>query len=329
MKTIANSLLRWMRSFTYQLTSFFVLIVLFAGTLFGLSSGAILPLSVLIFLLLLTIMEKVATFEIKRANKILRTDFQIVPNWFSTPFFSWDGLKERVTSLRSWMAIAYVFVAFFWSVLGFIVTLIGFIGILSLLISVGLVAFINFSRSFEIVDGADIVNGNIQFKSSILELNFDNQEDSARLAWSFQSWPAILISIIVIILSVWLVPKIARASAKLVESLLSGTALPTIEVEFKKRFSKNKISERQVREAMQSQLLSKDLEELSNREREILALMAQGKTNAGIAKTLYITEGSVEKHISNILNKLGIDGGDDTHRRVAAVLKYLGLAPSD
>jgi DNA-binding NarL/FixJ family response regulator len=329
MKTIANSLLRWMRSFTYQLTSFFVLIVLFAGTLFGLSSGAILPLSVLIFLLLLTIMEKVATFEIKRANKILRTDFQIVPNWFSTPFFSWDGLKERVTSLRSWMAITYVFVAFFWSVLGFIVTLIGLIGILSLLISVGLVAFINFSRSFEIVDGADIVNGNIQFKSSILELNFDNQGDSARLAWSFQSWPAILISIIVIILSVWLVPKIARASAKLVESLLSGTALPTIEVEFKKRFSKNKISERQVREAMQSQLLSKDLEELSNREREILALMAQGKTNAGIAKTLYITEGSVEKHISNILNKLGIDGGDDTHRRVAAVLKYLGLAPSD
>jgi DNA-binding CsgD family transcriptional regulator len=329
MKTIANSLLRWMRSFTYQLSSFFVLIVLFAGTLFGLSSGAILPLSALIFLFLLTIMEKVATFEIKRANKILRTDFQIVPNWFSTPFFSWDGLKERVTSLRSWMAIAYVFVAFFWSVLGIIVTVIGFFGILSLFISVGLVTFMNLNKPFEIVGGADIVNGNIQFKSSILEFNFDNQGDSARLAWSFQSWPAILISIVVIILSVWLLPKIARASAKLVESLLSGTALPTIEVEFKKRFSKSKISERQVREAMQSQAISKDLEELSNREREILALMAQGKTNAGIAKTLYITEGSVEKHISNILNKLGIDGGDDTHRRVAAVLKYLGLAPSD
>jgi DNA-binding NarL/FixJ family response regulator len=274
-------------------------------------------------------MERVAIFEINRTNKILQTDFQIVPNWFSTPFFSWDGLKERVTSLRSWMAIAYVFVAFFWSVLGFIVTVIGFIGILSLLISVGLLTFINFSRSFEIVDSADIVNGNIQFKSSILEFNFDNQGDSARLAWSLQAWPAILVSIIVIILSIWLVPKIARASAKLVERLLSGTALPTIEAEFKKRFSKSRISERQVREAMQSQALSKDIEELSNREREILALMAQGKTNAGIAKTLYITEGSVEKHISNILNKLGIDGGDDTHRRVAAVLKYLGLAPSD
>ena len=329
MKTTTNALLRWIRSFAYQLTSFFVLVVLFTGTLFGLSSGAILPLSVLIFLGLLTIMEKVATFEIKRANKILRTDFQIVPNWFSSPFFSWDGLKERVTSLRSWMAIAYIFVAFFWSVLGFVITLIGISGFLSLLISVGLVAFINFNKSFEIVDGTDIVNGSIQFKSSILEFNFDNQGDSARLAWSLQAWPAILVSIIVIILSIWLVPKIARASAKLVERLLSGTALPTIEAEFKKRFSKSRISERQVREAMQSQALSKDIEELSNREREILALMAQGKTNAGIAKTLYITEGSVEKHISNILNKLGIDGGDDTHRRVAAVLKYLGLAPSD
>lgn len=329
MKTTTNALLHWIRSFAYQLTSFFVLVVLFAGTLFGLSSGAILPLSVLIFLGLLTIMEKVATFEIKRANKILRTDFQIVPNWFSSPFFSWDGLKERVTSLRSWMAIAYIFVAFFWSVLGFVITLIGISGFLSLLISVGLVAFINFNKSFEIVDGTDIVNGSIQFKSSILEFNFDNQGDSARLAWSLQAWPAILVSIIVIILSIWLVPKIARASAKLVERLLSGTALPTIEAEFKKRFSKSRISERQVREAMQSQALSKDIEELSNREREILALMAQGKTNAGIAKTLYITEGSVEKHISNILNKLGIDGGDDTHRRVAAVLKYLGLAPSD
>jgi len=329
MKTITNPLIRWMRSFVYELTSFFVLMVLLVGTLFGLSSGAILPLAVVIFLGLLTIMEKVASFEIKRANKILRTDFQIVPNWFSNPFFSWDGLKERVTSLRSWMAIVYIFVAFFWSVLGFLITLIGISGFLTLLISVGLVAFINFNKSFELVDGADIVNGNIQFKSSILEFNFDNQGDSARWAWSFQSWPAILFSILILILSIWLVPKISRASAKLVESLLSGTALPSIEAEFKKRFSSKKISERQVREAMQSQVLSQDMEGLSNREQEILALMAQGKTNAGIAKILYITEGSVEKHISNILSKLEIDGGDDTHRRVAAVLKYLGLSPSD
>jgi len=76
---------------------------------------------------------------------------------------------------------------------------------------------------------------------------------------------------------------------------------------------------------MQADAIRDELSDLSNREREILALMAQGKTNAGIARTLYINENSVEKHISNILNKLGIDGSDETHRRVIAVLKYLGL----
>ena len=53
--------------------------------------------------------------------------------------------------------------------------------------------------------------------------------------------------------------------------------------------------------------------------------MAQGKSNAGIAKALYITEGSVEKHISNILLKLGLSVEVESHRRVLAVLKYLGI----
>lgn len=53
--------------------------------------------------------------------------------------------------------------------------------------------------------------------------------------------------------------------------------------------------------------------------------MAQGKSNAGIAKSLYITEGSVEKHISSILSKLELNAEADSHRRVLAVLKYLGI----
>lgn len=53
--------------------------------------------------------------------------------------------------------------------------------------------------------------------------------------------------------------------------------------------------------------------------------MAQGKSNAGIAKALYITEGSVEKHISSILLKLGLPVEEENHRRVLAVLKYLGI----
>ncbi len=65
------------------------------------------------------------------------------------------------------------------------------------------------------------------------------------------------------------------------------------------------------------------LQSLTAREREILALMAQGKSNFGIASTIFITEGSVEKHISNIMNKLGLVNEETNHRRVLAAIKYL------
>jgi DNA-binding NarL/FixJ family response regulator len=68
---------------------------------------------------------------------------------------------------------------------------------------------------------------------------------------------------------------------------------------------------------------SDGLGELSDREREVLGLMAEGLTNAGIAKRLWLTERTVETHVRNVLMKLGIAAGDDGHRRVLAVLAYL------
>ena len=65
------------------------------------------------------------------------------------------------------------------------------------------------------------------------------------------------------------------------------------------------------------------LAELSAREREVLALMAEGRSNAGIARRLWVTEGTVEKHVRSILTKLGLAEADDDHRRVLAVLTYL------
>jgi DNA-binding NarL/FixJ family response regulator len=62
---------------------------------------------------------------------------------------------------------------------------------------------------------------------------------------------------------------------------------------------------------------------LSPREREVLALMAEGRTNAGIARRLWLTERTVETHVRSILGKLGISGGEDDHRRVLAVLAHL------
>jgi DNA-binding NarL/FixJ family response regulator len=65
------------------------------------------------------------------------------------------------------------------------------------------------------------------------------------------------------------------------------------------------------------------LEELTPREREVLALMAEGRSNAGIARRLWVTEGTVEKHVHSILAKLSLPETDDDHRRVLAVVAFL------
>jgi len=66
---------------------------------------------------------------------------------------------------------------------------------------------------------------------------------------------------------------------------------------------------------------------LTPREREVLGAMAEGRTNAGIAATLGITEGAAEKHISNIFGKLDLPESETGHRRVLAVLAFLGEDP--
>jgi DNA-binding NarL/FixJ family response regulator len=66
-----------------------------------------------------------------------------------------------------------------------------------------------------------------------------------------------------------------------------------------------------------------DLAPLTVREREVLSLMAEGRSNAGIAQAMVVTEGTVEKHVAAIFAKLGLPVSDDDNRRVLAVLRYL------
>jgi DNA-binding NarL/FixJ family response regulator len=79
-----------------------------------------------------------------------------------------------------------------------------------------------------------------------------------------------------------------------------------------------------VSELIRAQRRRDPLDALSPREREVLALMAQGASNAGIARQIFVTEGTVEKHVRSILTKLDLPESDTEHRRVLAVLRFLG-----
>jgi DNA-binding NarL/FixJ family response regulator len=78
-----------------------------------------------------------------------------------------------------------------------------------------------------------------------------------------------------------------------------------------------------VRELVGARRREDPLAELTAREREVIALMAEGRSNGGIARRLWVTEGTVEKHVKSILAKLPLPATDDDHRRVLAVIAYL------
>ncbi|AWB94075.1 DNA-binding response regulator [Aeromicrobium chenweiae] len=78
-----------------------------------------------------------------------------------------------------------------------------------------------------------------------------------------------------------------------------------------------------IQELVSARRRTDPLEALSAREREVLILMTEGLSNAGIGRRLWITEGTVEKHVRNILSKLDLAETPDDHRRVRAVITYL------
>jgi DNA-binding NarL/FixJ family response regulator len=78
-----------------------------------------------------------------------------------------------------------------------------------------------------------------------------------------------------------------------------------------------------VQELVAARRPNNPLDELTGREREVLALMAEGRSNAGIGQALFVTEGTVEKHVRAILMKLRLPDSAENHRRVLAVLAFL------
>jgi serine/threonine-protein kinase PknK len=84
-----------------------------------------------------------------------------------------------------------------------------------------------------------------------------------------------------------------------------------------------------VQQLVAAQRVDDPLEPLTPREREVLALMAEGRSNGGIARRLWVTEGTVENHVHNIMVKLRLPETGDDHRRVLAVIAFLRPSLSD
>ena len=78
-----------------------------------------------------------------------------------------------------------------------------------------------------------------------------------------------------------------------------------------------------VAELVAARRVNDPLDDITPREREVLSLMAEGRSNGGIARELWVTEGTVEKHVHSILGKLRLPETEDSHRRVLAVLAFL------
>jgi len=79
-----------------------------------------------------------------------------------------------------------------------------------------------------------------------------------------------------------------------------------------------------VQELVRARRVRDPLDELTSRERDVLALMAEGRSNTGIGRSLWIAEGTVEKHVRSIFQKLRLPDAPDDHRRVLAVIAFLG-----
>jgi len=225
---------RRLRELIYIISSFPILLALFAIVTTALSTGAFIPLAVAVILVLLTAMEFVALFEVKRTNWLLKSGIEPSHEaWFKEKFLSWEGAKERAVSARSWLAIAYVFLAFGLSILGLVVATLAFTSIASLLIVIGVIVLNPTSGTFNINQGG--FNGalNINLDANNFQahfLGFDIQEGpiDGSVNWNYSSPLYLFLSILLIVVTIALVPVIAKWQKELVVRFLSARSFAEI-----------------------------------------------------------------------------------------------------
>lgn len=198
-------------------------------TFFG---GGFLPFMILLLLGILTFSEKFSIFEIKRTNKILKSDITSPKSpWYKKNFWSWDGVKERVTSTKAWMVMAYALAAIFFSAIGTAILVLSLFSIVVLIIAFGIVTPPTWNWIYQINDHESVGRLNFHLDSEKIKIifqDFQGTKDSMpdQLTWVYTSGWTFLVCAFFILLNFLVIPIIANHMKDIVSNLLgdSGAA---------------------------------------------------------------------------------------------------------
>ncbi len=196
--------------------------------------GGFLPFMLLLLLALLTAAEYFVDFEIRRTNKIMNADIeQPVRPWYSTPFWSWDGAKQRLTSSKAWFAIAYVFAAIFFSSIGVTILVFFWISIAVLIFAFGVITPTDWSWVFNLNEQE--ATGKLVFLVDPDKVQFRfngtqsiDSEIPNQLTWAYTSGWTISICVLFILLNIFVIPVLAKHMRDVAANLLGTNALPDI-----------------------------------------------------------------------------------------------------
>jgi hypothetical protein len=184
-----------------------------------------------LLLLLLSVAEPFAAFEIRRTNKIMNTEIvQRQRPWYSAAFWSWEGIKERLSSVNAWFVVAYVFVAIFFSSLGVAILVLFWASVVVLFFAFGAFTPTNWSWVFSL--NSHDVSGKFSFflDSEKLKLTFEGFQSSElsipdQLTWFYTSGWTIALCLFFILLNFLVIPVLAKHMRDIAAQLLGANSI--------------------------------------------------------------------------------------------------------
>lgn len=222
---------KFFRNRFYLITTFPIALFAFWVIQITFFNGGFLPFMILLMLGVLAGAEYFADFEVKRVNAFLKTSIPM-PNrpWYITKFWSWEGVKERVSSARAWLAVAYVFAAIFFSAVAVLLVVLCMTSIVVLIFALGVADPTLAETSWNLIQ--DNANGTISLAIDNAQAVFsfvgviDGESiPLTTITWYFTSGWTVLTALFFVALDLLLIPVLARHMSEVVANLLGQDSL--------------------------------------------------------------------------------------------------------